>query len=75
MIPIIPQPVRFVRSLAPALGSESFPRLCSLAEVAWTPLERKNYDDFKSRLQSHLSRLDGRKVNYCKIYEDSSTTP
>ena len=47
----------------------SFPRLCALAEVNWTPAGKKNYDDFRTRLQVHLRRLDGLKVNYCKKME------
>lgn len=45
----------------------AFPRLCALAEVAWTPPPQKNYTDFVSRLGTHLKRLDGLKVNYRKL--------
>ncbi|HVB02537.1 MAG TPA: family 20 glycosylhydrolase [Chitinophagaceae bacterium] len=34
------------------------PRMLALAEIAWTPLDKKNYPDFLSRLPSHLARLD-----------------
>ena len=44
----------------------AFPRACALAEVAWTPPERKNYADFRKRLAEHLRRLDGWEVNYRK---------
>lgn len=34
------------------------PRLLALSEVAWTPQNMKNYNNFKNRLQSHYSRFD-----------------
>ena len=45
----------------------AFPRLCALAEVAWTDKEQKNYDDFKFRLMNHLERLEKIPVNYRKF--------
>jgi hexosaminidase len=43
----------------------AFPRLCALAEVAWTPLASKNYINFIARLRSaHLARLDAKLVHY-----------
>ena len=44
----------------------SFPRLCALAEVAWTPNEMKDRDDFRARLDAMLRRLDIMGVNYRK---------
>jgi hexosaminidase len=35
----------------------AFPRLTALAEVLWTPPERKDYRDFVGRLAVHLERL------------------
>jgi len=35
----------------------AFPRLTALAEVVWTPAERRNYRDFLTRLDDHLERL------------------
>ncbi len=43
-----------------------FPRLCALAEVVWTAPERKNYDDFTTRLVAHLPILDKWHINYAK---------
>jgi hexosaminidase len=34
----------------------AFPRLCALAERAWSPPERR-YADFQERLTGHLERL------------------
>lgn len=44
----------------------AFPRSLALAEIAWTPVDRKNIDDFKKRLEKHYPYLDKRKVNYQK---------
>src|SRR5262249_1889239 len=41
-----------------------FPRLFALAEVAWSRLEGKSYDDFRRRLPYHLGRLERQDVNY-----------
>jgi hexosaminidase len=41
-----------------------FPRLLALAEVAWTPRERKDFADFRTRLGTHLARLSILDVNY-----------
>ena len=40
-----------------------FPRLLSLAEVVWTPREKKNPEDFKRRVAAHLDRLKKQGVN------------
>jgi hexosaminidase len=40
-----------------------FPRAAALAEVVWTPPERKNFADFMARLDVHLRRLDALDVN------------
>ncbi|MCB1845634.1 MAG: beta-N-acetylhexosaminidase [Halioglobus sp.] len=42
----------------------AFPRLCALAEVAWSPQHARNEDDFLRRLQGHLTRLDALGVRY-----------
>jgi hexosaminidase len=42
----------------------AYPRACALAEVTWTDPSRKNWDDFRSRLDVHLQRLKAQKVNY-----------
>lgn len=42
----------------------TFPRLLALAEVAWSPSEGKNYDDFRRRLPYQLDRLERQGVNY-----------
>jgi hexosaminidase len=42
----------------------AFPRLTALAEVLWTAPERKNYNDFLTRLDEHLRRLSILDVAY-----------
>jgi hexosaminidase len=42
----------------------AFPRLTALAEVAWTPADRKNYQDFLRRLKVSEERLKAMGVNY-----------
>ncbi|HEY4328798.1 MAG TPA: family 20 glycosylhydrolase, partial [Phycisphaerae bacterium] len=41
-----------------------FPRLCALAEVAWSSETGRNFNDFRSRLEMHLKRLDELNVDY-----------
>ena len=42
----------------------AFPRLTALAEVVWTPKERKDYANFLDRLREHLTRLQALDVNF-----------
>ncbi len=41
-----------------------FPRLIALAEVVWSPPEKKNYAEFLSRLAVHDQRLQYQNVNF-----------
>ncbi|KAA2240156.1 family 20 glycosylhydrolase [Chitinophaga agrisoli] len=43
-----------------------YPRATAMAEVVWSPKEKRNYDDFVERLKVHLHRLDLKQVNYAK---------
>jgi hexosaminidase len=40
------------------------PRMFALAEIAWSPKEAKDYEDFLVRIGWHLERLDALGVNY-----------
>ena len=40
------------------------PRLCALSEIAWSPEEKRNFDDFSDRLSTHYGRLEELGVNY-----------
>ena len=42
----------------------TYPRTVALAEIAWTPLDRKDYKDFERRMNNAYVRLDGHGVNY-----------
>ncbi|MEM7383485.1 MAG: beta-N-acetylhexosaminidase [Verrucomicrobiota bacterium] len=48
-----------------AVEYSAFPRLCSLAEVLWSPGEGKDFADFRERLCLHRRFLDERDVAYC----------
>ena len=55
--------------LIPTMGKweyMAFPRACAIAEVAWSPKEGKDLQDFLKRLAIHEKRLDSLKVNYQK---------
>ncbi|MFI1189802.1 beta-N-acetylhexosaminidase [Streptomyces californicus] len=45
----------------------AFPRLCALAEVAWSPASARDYGAFLERLRPHLARLDRMGVNYRRL--------
>lgn len=42
----------------------AYPRVLALSEIAWTPLDRKDYKDFERRLDNALVRLDAYGINY-----------
>ena len=41
-----------------------FPRLCALAEVAWSPQSSRNWKDFQERLEVNAQRLDALDIAY-----------
>lgn len=43
-----------------------FPRICALSEVVWSPVEKRNYENFRQRLLTHFDHFDERKINYAK---------
>ncbi|WP_421774139.1 beta-N-acetylhexosaminidase [Gracilimonas sp.] len=47
----------------------AYPRATALSEVLWTPVENKNWLEFRSRLQTHFERLDILEVNYAQHYK------
>ncbi|MBP7746072.1 MAG: family 20 glycosylhydrolase [Phycisphaerae bacterium] len=42
-----------------------FPRMCALAEAAWSPAETRNAADFARRMDMHYARLEALGVTYC----------
>jgi hexosaminidase len=47
----------------------AFPRIAALAEIAWTAPERKNYENFRSRLATILKHYDAAGVNRAEPYD------
>ncbi len=47
-----------------ALDRQVFPRLLSIAEVAWSPESTRDLDSFMTRLKSHYTLLDELGVSY-----------
>lgn len=43
-----------------------FPRMSALAEIVWSPKARKNWPDFKKRMEKQLKRYDAWGINYAK---------
>lgn len=41
-----------------------YPRILALSEIAWTPMNRKDYKDFERRLDNAQVRLDAHGINY-----------
>ena len=48
----------------------AYPRAIALSEVVWSPLEQKNWTNFKSRLSKETARLKALNVNYAKHFEN-----
>ena len=44
----------------------TFPRTCAYAEVGWTQKDRKDYPDFKKRMQAYGERMDLMGIKYAK---------
>ncbi len=51
----------------------AFPRAIAIAELTWTPKEKKNYEDFAGRLAKHFTRLDKLQVNYSRALHSIKT--
>ncbi|GAB4049660.1 glycoside hydrolase family 20 protein [Spirosoma litoris] len=48
-----------------------WPRAAAMAEVVWTPLAQKDYNDFSRRLPTHFERLSHLNVNYARTFYDA----
>ena len=46
----------------------TFPRVCALAEAAWTPVPKKNYTDFVNRLNSNVEHLRRMNIRFSEYY-------
>jgi hexosaminidase len=49
------------------LDYQVYPRLTAMAETGWTPRDRKNFMDFRTRLERFLERLDILGVRYAPL--------
>ncbi len=48
----------------------AFPRMLAMSEVAWSPVENRNYEDFINRLEYFHERMDALEINYANhLYE------
>lgn len=45
----------------------AFPRACAMSEITWSPKEARDFEDFESRVRTHLARLKALDVNYRKL--------
>lgn len=50
----------------------TFPRMCALSEAAWSPKAARNWNDFSTRLQSHLRRLDELGIHYRPVTAETA---
>jgi hexosaminidase len=48
----------------PHVDHQAFPRLCALAELTWSPAEKRDFGDFSRRMGVHYQRLDALGVEY-----------
>lgn len=48
------------------VDSQTFPRLCAIAEAGWTPAQNRRYPDFHARLTWFVKRLELLGVDYRK---------
>jgi len=51
------------------IAYQTFPRIAAFAEVGWTNLNNKNYEIFKSSLQSIQKRWDTLHIKYAKVLD------
>jgi hexosaminidase len=49
----------------------TYPRAWALAEVYWSPSEKKNWEDFTTRMEKHFERFDMAEINYSKAVYDA----
>ena len=59
----------------PVVERRAFPRLSALAEVVWSPPEKKNFANFRERLNGLLARFDRLGVNYRRPRAETVAAP
>jgi hexosaminidase len=53
----------------------AFPRECALAEALWSPVDKKNFEDFLTRLTVHIDRLSKLNVHFRPLDAAATTRP
>lgn len=51
---------------ADRLHYQAFPRTCAFAETGWTPVDKKDFPDFKKRLKAYGERMDLMGIKYAR---------
>ena len=51
-----------------------FPRALAVAEIGWTPQEERSWEDFKPRMNAHLSLLHQKGINAFMLSDDVEAT-
>lgn len=51
-----------------------FPRALAVAEIGWTPQELRTWEDFKPRMNAHISRLQGMGVRTFTLSNELEVT-
>jgi len=51
-----------------------FPRMLALSEMAWTPQEKREWQEFKARLNAQIPVLQERKINTFQLSDDIDIT-
>lgn len=51
-----------------------FPRALALAEIAWTPQENRNWEDFKPRMNAHIPVLQQMGIHTFTLSDEIETT-
>ena len=54
---------------APGMDRQLFPRLLALAEIAWTNNDKKDWNNFNSRVLDRLKSLDIMGIYYYTVYQ------
>lgn len=49
----------------------TYPRAWALSEVYWSPKEKKNWEDFVQRMETHFARADAAGINYSRAIYDA----
>ncbi len=52
------------RAPQPRVDWQVWPRLAAIAELGWSPTERRDWTDFQRRMTAHCTRLDALGVRY-----------